>query len=1288
MLLVTRDTDSIPLGAPPGATTFVQVGNGRRIRVSAVPYGATRIRFIERTNTAIQPFNWQPQLGAPMQTFTETSSGWRMFSAVMRPNAFPVSILTVPDARNFVKLIRDTLWLPNFWLMQLHPNVRARIHIVLSWNQNDTISEGNMTTTFARAPQWQLFNLLREILERYNLRGIVQIVETYVDYILDAPFFAQGARAFYEFSQHYYIISPSTKHNCAYMATQLATDVYDCPEPETVVDTFDLSTRAQALKRKVERACAERGVHFQKEGTDLATMSVLADVLEATITVRDNLFDVWFTVGTGQKRIELQVRNNHVMSLVHRSLFNEDDRDGLDQVFMRWRNAECQVFDYLVRKEMGETEERKVIDRSKQRMQMPAAYMRMQKILRGEIVPSEKRLGVFDVETYGDTFQPYMLGFCFDIDPEQELPIAVQQQVQIIEAVDRTVAYLQFVGRQCFERWFEWMDTYMDLIGNITIYAHNFGKFDGLMMLDEVFFLTKFPQFHLEDALEQNGSWIFVQVKHMRGFTIKFRDSVRLLPGSLANLTKEFDVTHKKLSETVDHTDVTSDNWHTPAIAEPMSLYLKHDVVGLFEVLRMFQRDAWKDYRIDICDCMTAASLSKRVFQCHYQNPSHPIYDLTWELDAKIRSAYFGGRNECFVQKEVTDNVFYYDITSLYPDVMAHHDYPWGRCRVVETQDLGNLFGFVECDVRTIDFTRKPLHAVKAHHRLCFPYMDEWTPMILFSEEVRLGMSEQMYEYRVRKVYAFDQGPILSKYARDAFEGKRQAKADGKLAVAFIKKLLANAGYGWFGIRTSGKSGIKIFPKNDKQWVEYMFAGELVAWGDRGEYTLVRTKSELPVKDFNVAIAAAVTAWARMKLWRSMDTVEQHGGKVFYCDTDSLITDMDLSRVPHVGRMLAPDGYDESTGQWNAWCAGEELGSFKNELCDKLKKWLTKDQLAEFKASHPNPSFDRGIIALCKLYALQWDCPYTQLKRTVTAAKGLTQASYYILHNDQLIHPEDGRTVATREADGRFYTESMQVFLPGLLRDVEGRVVDKQGRVKEHKDEPVKMGKLMYEEYHDLLLRNEPIVRHNETWVKPATDMIRESHEWQLSKRLTKKEIMLANKYCKGIVHDGDITPLHLPRDAPMLLEEDVDEGLAWELEESELEEGVSRFMSFDEFRAFRERAFQDEARKLSASYQEIVQHRYDTDPEFRALCLEDPGAALEEYVGEFEELIIPDDDDPFMGVTPPPSESVSDEEEEEEEEPILSDTDSESSSSCEKAGRKRSFRSVFVDDEAGESDS
>jgi hypothetical protein len=1276
-LMVTPADAGPPLGTPSGATTFVTVAQ-RQIRMSAVPYRPSVDHFIERTNGPIHPFNWQPQIGQPVQTFTDVPASWRMVALRARSSLFPRTVLSVPDARALVSIIRTDLWAPHYWMMQMRPSVVARIHIELSWLQNDTVSTGNMTTTFSRRPWMQMFSLLGQILDRYNARGFVEITAIYIDYLLDAPFFAQGARAFYEFSQHYYIVSPNTKHNCAYMAAALCLAVHEQPVAESLLDRFDLKKQAESWKRKVEHVCGQRGIPFQKEGTDLAVMTVLAELMEATITIRDNLFDVFLVVGTGAKHLEMQVRNNHVMSLIRRALFDEDDQEGLDQVFMRWRNAECEVFDYVVRREMGETEPRKIMDRSHQRMQVPAAYVRMQKILRGEITVHEKRLGTFDVETYGDDFQPYMLGFCFECD-------APVDDLAHIQAIDRKVCYVEFRGRQCFQQWFTWMDEHIDRVGNITIYAHNFGKFDGLMMLDEIFFQTHFPQFRLGDALEQGGSWIFVEVKHMRGFTIKFRDSVRLLPGSLANLTKEFDVEHKKLVETVDHTDVTSENWHTDAIATPMALYLLHDVVGLYEVLRMFQRDAWNDYHIDVTDCMTAASLSKRVFQCHYQNMSRPIYDLTWELDGKIREAYFGGRNECFVQKEV-EHCYYYDITSLYPDVMAHRDYPWGKCRVIHTDNLGELFGFVECDVRSIDTQRKPLHAVKAHHRLCFPHLDEWTTLTLFSEEVRLGMSENMYEYRVRKVYSFDRGPILSKYALDAFEGKRKAKAEGKLAVAFIKKLLANAGYGWFGIRTQGKSGVKIFPKNDKQWVEYMFAGELVAWGDRGDYTLVRTKSELPVKDFNVAIAAAVTAWARMKLWTSMDLVERHGGKVYYCDTDSLITDMDLSVHEEVARTLAPDGFDEHG--WTAWKAGEELGSFKNELCDKLKKWLTKEQLAEYKLTHRNPAFHRGIIALCKLYALQYCSSYTGLKHVVTAAKGLTQSAFQILLNDQLINPEDGRTVAARESDGKFYTDSGHVFLPGLLRNVDGHVVDKFGNVKLQNDEPVKMGKLVYEEYHDLLMHNTPIVRHNEMWVKPTVDMLRESHEWQLSKRLTKKEILLANKYCKGHVEDGVIRPLHFPQDAPRLMEEELDTGEEWEPEE-DTASTHRQFMSFEEFRSFREAEFWAQAEYLTPMRLEVVKQRFASDVEYRALCLEYPAAALEDYLRPYDELVIgseeedvpyfadlqQEEEDRFMGVTPPPSQSVTD------------DSVSEDECAYAAAPHRKRFRSIFVDDEAADAE-
>jgi hypothetical protein len=1330
MLIIQPVDEQAPFSTPVGASQFVGTA-GSRVRASAIPYNEEWPRFIERSNQVIHPTEWyaSEELGssstgarqatsaaaAPVvpprrrELVTEIGTpdaGWRMWTLVAPRTFLPFYLTTDEEAVEFRNYVREELWRPYRWIMNLNPNVRARIHIELDWYQNDTVSSGNITTTLSRLPGVELVPAIQMLIDQYQKRGDVEISGIYIDYLVEAPFFAQGgSRAFYEFSRHYYMVSPKTRKNCVYMAACMCKRVDEDRNPETMVSVAGLQSEAHTLKERVARACQAKGIPFRTEGTDRATMEILAQVMQAQIIVRDNLFSEWFAVGseTYDRTYEIQVRNGHAIALAPRKWFDEDSRQALDSYFLKWKNAECELYDYVVAKEMGEVGPRKIIDRSQQRMQRPAAFRRMQKQLRGEEPLTEERIGVFDVETYSDDFQPYMLGFCWNSRDLEKFPIH-DHRLTHLTAVDKQVSYVVFEGLDCFEQWFRFLEDHISMIGDLTVYAHNFGKFDGLMMLDKLFFGLSDVQhrFKVTNAVEQNGSWIFVETTHANGAKLKFRDSLRLLPGPLASLTREFDVEHKKLVETVDHNEVSAENWHTPAIAEPMRLYLFHDVVGLYEVLRIFQRECMNDYMLDTAQCMTAASLSKKVFQAHYQNPSRPLYDLSWELDRKLRSSYAGGRNECFHQGLVEEPLYYYDITSLYPDVMAHNDFPWGRCKQIDTQDLGDHFGFVECEVRTIDPNRRPLHAVRANDRLCFPVLDEWTSMVLFSEEVRLGLTEKIYEYRIHKVYAFDRGDVLAKYAKDAFEGKAKAKAEGKSAIAFIKKLLANAGYGWFGIRVEGKSGIKIFPKNDKQWVEYLFAGELVAWGDRGDYTLVRTKSELPVKDFHVGVAAAVTSWARMKLWKSMDTVLAAGGKVYYCDTDSIICDMDFSKHLSVARALAPDGFLPD-GTWSAWCAGEELGSFKNELCDKLKKWLTKDQLASFKAAHPNPAFTRGVIALCKLYALQWDCPFTELKRTVTAAKGLSQASYYILHNDQLINPEDGRTVATRNCDGKFYTETNQVVLPHLLRNVQGQVVDRFGTVIEHKGCDVKMGRLEFEEYRDLVDFDRPIVRYNEQWTKPSVDMMRENHTWQLAKVLVRKEIYMKDKYCKGhVCESGDIVPLHFPQDMPIVAEAALTDDIElWDksdvrVDDEELDDGsqigTNHMLSFEDFRKLRVDVFEQALSRLPLTMAEAARQRFDRDVEFRCLALEMPEAALEDYELPFseDELFTPSADDglatpPFQGVTPPPLSPGSEEEEEEED----YDDDEEDDEEDASPQRKR-FRSIFVDDEAqeGESDS
>ncbi len=69
--------------------------------------------------------------------------------------------------------------------------------------------------------------------------------------------------------------------------------------------------------------------------------------------------------------------------------------------------------------------------------------------------------------------------------------------------------------------------------------------------------------------------------------SITFRDSLRLFGegSSLEKLCKEFDVKHKKLTETVSHDKITIDNWHT---FSELPRYLEYDCKGLFEVLQAF----------------------------------------------------------------------------------------------------------------------------------------------------------------------------------------------------------------------------------------------------------------------------------------------------------------------------------------------------------------------------------------------------------------------------------------------------------------------------------------------------------------------------------------------------------------------------------------------------------------------------------------------------------------------------------------------------------------------------
>lgn len=97
-----------------------------------------------------------------------------------------------------------------------------------------------------------------------------------------------------------------------------------------------------------------------------------------------------------------------------------------------------------------------------------------------------------------------------------------------------------------------------------------------------------------------------------------------MLIGSLDQLCKDFKVRNAKISDhkfkfyELDSVNVFKE------FEEEIGEYLKYDCLSLYEILDNYREEVWKDISIDIMDCLTAASLSKKhFFQNYYWKMYH-----------------------------------------------------------------------------------------------------------------------------------------------------------------------------------------------------------------------------------------------------------------------------------------------------------------------------------------------------------------------------------------------------------------------------------------------------------------------------------------------------------------------------------------------------------------------------------------------------------------------------------------------------------------------------------------
>ena len=425
--------------------------------------------------------------------------------------------------------------------------------------------------------------------------------------------------------------------------------------------------------------------------------------------------------------------------------------------------------------------------------------------------------------------------------------------------------------------------------------------------------------------------------------TIEFKDSYLLLPLSLRKLCLAFKVDLVKGYFPFNLTNIyytgvfpKFEHWTDISLSEYTELsktnkgkfwsfqqeaikYCKLDCKCLYEVLIKFNKLIFNEFKVNIHKSPSLPALAMRIYKTQFM-PLNSIYQILGKPEQAIRESYSGGAVDVYIpHNRITafignieskfKQLFYYDVNSLYPTIMAKHLMPIGRPIYFEG-DIRKIepdaYGFFYCKITSPDNLEHPIlqRRIKTSEGIrTIAGLGCWEGYIFSGEmdnAVKFG-----YQFEILKGYEFKKGNIFSDYVNKMYELRLQYVKGHPMNL--IAKLLMNSLYGKFGMKLDSTI-IEMFDTSNET-ENKLFKDMLDAYGESlqdyiqlDNHFLTIRKSMLNYKynedddmyhgmDVNIAIASAITAGGRM--WMS---VLKNNSKfnLYYSDTDSAVIDRPL----------------------------------------------------------------------------------------------------------------------------------------------------------------------------------------------------------------------------------------------------------------------------------------------------------------------------------------------------------------------------------------------------------
>ena len=486
------------------------------------------------------------------------------------------------------------------------------------------------------------------------------------------------------------------------------------------------------------------------------------------------------------------------------------------------------------------------------------------------------------------------------------------------------------------------------------VYAHNFSGFDGILLLkhllnygndtnvEPLVFNNKLMSVNLIQKINKpNVENDDAKKKKPETRTIVFKDSYLLLPMALRKLCDAFKVKTMKTNFPFNLTDINYNgefpvlNYWTGISAEKhlilrlqhgnkpwnfmeeSSKYCKIDCKALFEILVEFNKLVFNEFSLNVHGVLTLPALAMKIYKTHFM-PKDTLYQMLGPVEKDIRESYTGGAVDVYITNNTFDGnilnpkakaekLYYYDVNSLYPTVMATMEMPVGK-PILFQGDIRSVdpqaFGFFYCKITSPEYLEHPIlqRRIKTKDGTrTIAGLGSWEGWI-FSGEMDNAM-KYGYTFEILQGYKFGKANIFKEYVERLY--KLRLEYESGTPINLIAKLLMNSLYGKFGMKTektqvaclrkdesNNNEGLQTYIDRNKESIQDILeVGDFTIIVQNGVSMANFSQDTYHGLDVNIAVASAVTSGARV----IMSKVKNNPDYVlYYTDTDSAVLNRPL----------------------------------------------------------------------------------------------------------------------------------------------------------------------------------------------------------------------------------------------------------------------------------------------------------------------------------------------------------------------------------------------------------